>query len=126
MVGYLARSVPHIRHVAVSAGKTLKKYLGPFYDVDTSSCCPIPEQLRPLLRPGGLFVAAKVSHLATLPQGNPERAIRVQHMVEAMDKEYFGSCTNHGECEAVCPMEISTDVISQMNRELLRAALPRA
>jgi succinate dehydrogenase / fumarate reductase iron-sulfur subunit len=70
-----------------------------------------------------LFVAAKVSHLAGLPQGDVERRDRVRKMVGAMDEEKFGSCTNHGECEAVCPMEISTKFISKMNREHLRASL---
>jgi succinate dehydrogenase / fumarate reductase iron-sulfur subunit len=70
-----------------------------------------------------LFVAAKVSHLAGLPQGDPERKERVRNMVAAMDAEQFGSCTNHGECEAVCPMEISTKFISKMNREHLRSSL---
>ena len=68
-----------------------------------------------------LFVAAKVSHLAQLPQGDAERGERVQRMIAAMDDEMFGSCTNHGECEAVCPMEISTKFIGQMNREYLRS-----
>jgi succinate dehydrogenase / fumarate reductase iron-sulfur subunit len=70
-----------------------------------------------------LFVAAKVSHLASLPQGDVERKERARKMVGAMDAEMFGSCTNHGECEAVCPMEISTKHISKMNREYLRASL---
>ena len=70
-----------------------------------------------------LFVAAKVSHLASLPQGEVERKSRVQKMVAAMDAEQFGSCTNHGECEAVCPMEISTKFIGKMNREYLRSSL---
>lgn len=70
-----------------------------------------------------LFVAAKVSHLAGLPQGRVERNERVQRMIATMDAEQFGSCTNHGECEAVCPMEISTKFISKMNREYLRSSL---
>lgn len=70
-----------------------------------------------------LFVAAKVSHLASLPQGEVERKGRVEKMVAAMDAEQFGSCTNHGECEAVCPMEISTKFIGKMNREYLRSSL---
>ena len=70
-----------------------------------------------------LFVAAKVSHLASLPQGNVERKQRVRKMVAAMDAEQFGSCANHGECEAVCPMEISTKFIGKMNREYLRTSL---
>lgn len=70
-----------------------------------------------------LFTAAKVSHLAGLPQGRVERNHRVRKMVAAMDDEHFGSCTNHGECEAVCPMEISTKVIGRMNREYMRSTL---
>jgi succinate dehydrogenase / fumarate reductase, iron-sulfur subunit len=68
-----------------------------------------------------LFVAAKVTHLATLPQGEPERRDRVQKMIAQMDAEMFGSCSNHGECEAVCPKNISVSVIAQMNREYLRS-----
>jgi succinate dehydrogenase / fumarate reductase iron-sulfur subunit len=68
-----------------------------------------------------LFVAAKVSQFALLPQGQPERLIRVKRMVARMDAEGFGNCTNHGECEAVCPKGISLDNIARMNREYLRA-----
>ncbi len=68
-----------------------------------------------------LFVAAKVSHLAALPQGDPERRQRVEKMVAKMDEEMFGSCSNHGECEAVCPKNISVRAIAQMNREYLKA-----
>ena len=70
-----------------------------------------------------LFLGAKVSHLATLPQGQPERRRRVQRMVLAMDKEKFGSCTNTLECEAVCPKEINTEVIGRLNRDLFVSAL---
>jgi succinate dehydrogenase / fumarate reductase iron-sulfur subunit len=70
-----------------------------------------------------LFVAAKVSHLAHLPQGYPERARRVLNMVQQMDEEGFGNCTNQYECEAVCPKEISVGFIAKMNREYLRATL---
>lgn len=70
-----------------------------------------------------LFVAAKVSHLALLPQGQPERTIRVRDMVAQMDAEGFGGCTNHGECEAACPKGISVDNIARMNREHLMASL---
>jgi succinate dehydrogenase / fumarate reductase iron-sulfur subunit len=73
-----------------------------------------------------LFTAAKVSQLALLPQGKPERAARVQNMVAQMEREGFGSCTNHGECEAACPKGISLDFIAKMNRELLRATAKRA
>ena len=70
-----------------------------------------------------LFVAAKVSHLAKLPQGQPERKRRVLNMVETMDKEGFGNCTNQFECEAACPKGISVDFIAKMNREYLKAGL---
>ncbi len=70
-----------------------------------------------------LFTAAKVSHLSTLPQGQTERYERVVNMVSQMDEEKFGSCTNFGECEAVCPKEISLDFIGHMNTELLKAKL---
>lgn len=70
-----------------------------------------------------LFVAAKVAHLALLPQGHPERKRRVLRMVEQMDREGFGDCSNHAECEAVCPKEISISHIARMKREYLKAAL---
>lgn len=68
-----------------------------------------------------LFTAAKVSHLALLPQGQPERHSRVVKMVTAMDAPGFGHCTNTGECEAVCPKRISIAFIARMNREFLKA-----
>lgn len=68
-----------------------------------------------------LFTGAKISHLGHLPQGQPERDDRALRMVAQMDGEGFGSCTNIGECAAVCPKEIPLDVISFMNRDLLRA-----
>ena len=70
-----------------------------------------------------LFTAAKVSQLALLPQGQPERYERVRKMVAQMDSEGFGSCTNHGECEAVCPKGISLGNIARLNRDFLRASL---
>ncbi|MBI2300921.1 MAG: succinate dehydrogenase/fumarate reductase iron-sulfur subunit [Armatimonadetes bacterium] len=70
-----------------------------------------------------LFVAAKVTHLGLLPQGQPERAARVQAMLAQMDAGGFGHCTNHGACEAACPKDISTDCIAQLNRDLIRAAM---
>jgi succinate dehydrogenase / fumarate reductase iron-sulfur subunit len=70
-----------------------------------------------------LFVSAKVSHLALLPQGHPERAIRVQRMLSEAQDALFGSCSNHRECEAVCPKRISIHFIAKMNREYLRASL---
>lgn len=70
-----------------------------------------------------LFVAAKVSHLGHLPQGQPERSLRVKNMVDAMDAEGFGACSNHYECEAVCPKEIPADTIARMNRDHLKASI---
>ena len=71
---------------------------------------------------GQLFTAAKVSHLALLPQGQPERYQRVRKMVETMES-YFGTCRNYGECEAACPKEISIEFIGRMNLDYLRAKL---
>lgn len=68
-----------------------------------------------------LFTAAKLGHLNLLPQGQPERYERTIHMVERMDKEGFGGCTNIGECSAVCPKEISLDFIARMNGDLIKA-----
>lgn len=66
-----------------------------------------------------LFVSAKVSHLALLPQGVVEKKERVRKMVKAMDKEGFGNCTNQYECEAACPKEISVNFITKLNREYI-------
>ncbi len=73
-----------------------------------------------------LFVGAKISHLALLPQGQPERNERALRMVRKMDEEGFGNCSNHYECEAVCPAEIPIGVISRMNREYTGAAVSDA
>jgi len=70
-----------------------------------------------------LFVSAKVSQLALLPQGEPERKTRVLSMVAQMDKEGFGNCTNTYACEAECPKEISVSNIARLNREYITAAL---
>ncbi len=70
-----------------------------------------------------LFVSAKVSQLALLPQGKPERTERVLRMVEQMDKEGFGACSNTGACAAECPKGISLENIARMNREYIRASL---
>ena len=70
-----------------------------------------------------LFVSAKVSHLALLPQGEPERKTRAVNMVAQMDKEGFGSCTNTGACEAECPKGISLSNIARLNREYLMGAV---
>jgi succinate dehydrogenase / fumarate reductase iron-sulfur subunit len=70
-----------------------------------------------------LFVAAKLSHLHNLPQGQPERAHRTAAMVTAMDAAGFGNCSNYYECEAACPKDISRDVIAMMNRDYARSSL---
>jgi succinate dehydrogenase / fumarate reductase iron-sulfur subunit len=67
-----------------------------------------------------LFVAAKYAHLSLLPQGQPERFRRAEAMVDTME-EYFGACSNHGECEAACPKSISIDFIALLNRDYVRA-----
>ncbi len=67
-----------------------------------------------------LFTAAKVAHLNLLPQGQAERWSRAENMVETME-EYFGSCTNHGECESACPKSISIDFIALLNRDYMKA-----
>jgi succinate dehydrogenase / fumarate reductase iron-sulfur subunit len=72
-----------------------------------------------------LFTAAKIAHLGVLPQGQPERAERVLKMVAQMDAEGFGTCTLHGECEAVCPKGITLQTIAQMNADYIRATLAR-
>ena len=72
-----------------------------------------------------LFVAAKVAHLAQLPQGQKERKQRVRKMVERMDQEGFGNCTNHFECMAACPKSIHVKFIAQLNRDYLTAARPK-
>jgi succinate dehydrogenase / fumarate reductase iron-sulfur subunit len=70
-----------------------------------------------------LFTSAKLTHLNSLPQGQPQRHQRSLDMVAAMSAELFGSCTNHGECEAVCPKKIPLEFIGRMNRDLLHATL---
>lgn len=70
-----------------------------------------------------LFVAAKISHLGLLPQGQPERHRRARAMVRQMDREGFGACSNHRECEAVCPKRISIRFIALANRDFLKESL---
>lgn len=70
-----------------------------------------------------LFTGAKITHLGLLPQGRPEQKERAYNMVMQANRELFGSCTNIGECEAVCPKEIRLEVIARMNRDFLRASL---
>jgi succinate dehydrogenase / fumarate reductase iron-sulfur subunit len=69
-----------------------------------------------------LFTAAKVGHLNLLPQGQPERYRRVRNMVAQQDAEGFGHCSNHGECQAVCPKEIPIAFIATLNRDLWKSA----
>jgi succinate dehydrogenase / fumarate reductase iron-sulfur subunit len=70
-----------------------------------------------------LFTSAKVSHLGLVPQGQPERYDRALAMVETMEDQGFGACSNHAECEAVCPKGISIDFIARMNRDYLKGKL---
>jgi succinate dehydrogenase / fumarate reductase iron-sulfur subunit len=72
-----------------------------------------------------MFVAAKIGHLRSLPQGKPEQDRRARGMVDAMDAAGFGNCTNHYECEAACPKEISVDWIAKMNRDYARVSLTK-
>ena len=72
-----------------------------------------------------LFVGAKVNQLSLLPQGGPERSSRVQNMINTMEEEGFGHCTNTGACEAECPKEISIDNIAKLNREYIRALIKK-
>ncbi len=70
-----------------------------------------------------LFLSAKITQLGLLPQGQPERWDRVRKMVSQMEQEGFGACTNHGECEAACPKEVSMSFIARLNRDLIWASL---
>ncbi|MFI5208254.1 MAG: succinate dehydrogenase/fumarate reductase iron-sulfur subunit [Gemmatimonadales bacterium] len=72
-----------------------------------------------------LFTAAKIGHLAMLPQGQPERMERALSMIARMDAEGFGSCTNHEECEAVCPKGISVQFIARMNADYIKASITK-
>ncbi len=141
-----ARAFPVIKDLIVDRS-SLDKIIqaGGFISVNTGSApeandAPIPKAVQEMSMdaaeciqcgacvaqcPNGaaqLFTAAKVSHLGLLPQGQPERYDRVVRMVEVME-EHFGSCTMYGECEAVCPKEISIDFIARMNRDYIVARL---
>lgn len=72
-----------------------------------------------------LFTAAKITHLAMLPQGQPERKLRIKKMIAQHDAEGFGGCTNIGECAEVCPKQIPFDTISQLNRDLISSLFSR-
>jgi len=71
---------------------------------------------------GQLFTAAKIGHLNLLPQGQAERWSRTENMVDTME-QFFGSCTNYGECQEACPKEISIDFIAYMNRDYVKAKI---
>ena len=139
-----ARAFPVIKDLIVDRGP-LDKIIqaGGFISVNTGNApegnsVPIPKAVSELSMdaaaciecgacvaqcPNGaaqLFTAAKIAHLGLLPQGQPERYERVLNMVQVME-EYFGSCTMFGECEAVCPKEISIDFIARMNRDYIAA-----
>jgi succinate dehydrogenase / fumarate reductase iron-sulfur subunit len=73
-----------------------------------------------------LFMAAKITHLGLLPQGQPERMKRALSMVAQHEKEGFGGCSNHYECEAACPKQIPVTFIARMNRDLVKATLTYA
>ena len=81
-------------------------------------CGRWPERKR-----GALRLRESLAHLALLPQGQPERARRALAMARQMDAEGFGNCSNHYECEAVCPAEISVQWIAKFNREYVRAVI---
>jgi succinate dehydrogenase / fumarate reductase iron-sulfur subunit len=70
-----------------------------------------------------LFTASKVAQFGLLPQGQPERDVRVKRMVAQMDLEGFGNCTNHRDCQAVCPKSVSVDNIARLNRDFIRSTL---
>ena len=99
---------PEVQHVAMDAAQC----------IGCGACvaaCPNGSAM--------LFTGAKVTHLALLPQGKPEAQTRARDMVNQMDAEGFGGCTNHGECQEVCPQHISIKVIGELNREYRRAMI---
>ncbi|MBI3395922.1 MAG: succinate dehydrogenase/fumarate reductase iron-sulfur subunit [Spirochaetia bacterium] len=142
-----AKAFPVIKDLAVDRGAFDRVIqAGGFVSINTGSApeanaAPVPKHMSDLAMDAAqcigcgacvascknasamLFVAAKVSHLALLPQGQPERARRVHRMVSQMDMEGFGNCTNQYECEAACPKEISVRFIAQMNRDYLKFSL---
>lgn len=136
-----ARAFPIVRDLVVDRGAFDRiMHSGGFVSVNTGSaqdanCLPIAKDKAELAMDAAacigcgacvaqcknasamLFVAAKVSQFANLPQGQAERALRVKNMVATMDKAGFGNCTNQLECEAACPKNISVNFIAQMNRD---------
>ena len=139
-----ARAFPVIKDLVVDRsglrphhpGRRL--HLGRTGSAPDANAIPVPKERRRLRHGRGrvhrlraacpnasamLFTAAKVAHLGRLPQGKPEHHERVRRMVEQMDAEGFGNCTNHYECMAACPKEISAEYIAEMNRSYIRAVL---
>jgi len=113
--------------ISVAAGSAIYANLMPIpkdaaeYAMDAAACIGCGACVAAC--PNGaaqLFVAAKFAHLSLLPQGQAERWIRAEAMVDTME-QYFGSCSNHGECEAACPKSISLDFIALLNRDYIRA-----
>lgn len=118
--GYVStKSGPHPDANAIPIGKPIADKA-----MDAAACigCGACVAACPNASPS-LFTSAKISQLALLPQGHPERIRRVLNMVDQMDKEGFGGCTNIGECEAACPKSISIEHIARMKREYLRATI---
>src|SRR5665213_284155 len=110
MCGFLINGVAHGGHRAMDAATC----------IGCGACvaaCPNASAM--------LFTAAKIVHLNSLPQGQPQRDERTADMVAQMSEEHFGSCTNHGECEAVCPKKIPLEFIGRMNRDLIHATFHR-
>ena len=142
-----ARAFPVIRDLVVDRGAFDRIIAaGGFVSVNTGSApeansIPVPKEAAELAMDAAacigcgacvamcpnasaaLFTGAKIAHLGTLPQGQPERQQRAMAMVAQMNAEGFGSCTNIGECEAVCPKQIKLEVIARMNRDFFNAAL---
>jgi succinate dehydrogenase / fumarate reductase iron-sulfur subunit len=146
---FRAKAFPIVRDLAVDRGAFDRVIAaGGFITARTGSCpdgnaIPVPKTAADLAMDAAacigcgacvamcpnasasLFVSAKISHLGLLPQGQAERESRALAMVEQMNREGFGSCTNIGECEAVCPKEIRLEFIARMNRDFIRASFSR-
>jgi len=144
---FRAKAFPIVRDLVVDRSSFDRiQHKGGFISVSTgnaqdANCLPIPKQDADFAfeaaacigcgacvaacknASASLFVAAKISHLAKLPQGQPERDQRALKMIAQMDAEGFGACTNTGACSATCPKEISLETIGLMNRDYLKASL---
>ena len=127
---YAPRSDSNLAHISVSTGQAPDAHAIPIAKenaemaMDAAACIGCGACVASCKNASAmLFTAAKVSQFALLPQGQAERDSRVLGMVEQMDAEGFGNCTNESECEAACPKAISVDNIARMNRDYLRATL---